>query len=275
MTTMTYDKGVGFPDTAMLIAQIAQQLQESKLGRGESLFVADFPKEQVAVLNSAIITGMNAAFYIHADEIYGGAGVRIWSLHDVKNLCKEEKRFVGDWQASRATSPVWKERIEKWFGFELNRVQYHWNSKEGRVEVVTCDDEPDFDGPNDWYRIPPATAFAWMCDEGYEYRAGYAEPPKPMASETFDLPPVNIWVGFKQVVWSYNVTDDVVKEFASHADADYEMDAKGVNYTFEDAPLIAWLGFNAAKRYSSSHKTDVVDTPNQTENVSDAELEEL
>ena len=64
------------------------------------------------------------------------------------------------------------------------------------------------------------------------------------------MPDLNVWVGFKQVVWNYNVIDDVVKEFSTLSDADYEVSAKGVNTTFEDAPLVAWLAYNAAKQYN-------------------------
>ena len=68
-----------------------------------------------------------------------------------------------------------------------------------------------------------------------------------------------MWVGAGQVVWNYNVTDDVVKEFKNQADADYEISAKGIKYTFEDALLIAWLAYNAANQYNTPPAYDLDD----------------
>ena len=86
-----------------------------------------------------------------------------------------------------------------------------------------------------------------MCKEGEHYRNGKDE---PTPASSVELDSLNVWVGFNQLVWNYNVTDDVVKEFSTRSNSDYEVSAKGVSATFEDAPLVAWLAYNAAKQYN-------------------------
>lgn len=110
---LPYEAGVAYPITTSAIVEIAQQLQDKRLGKGESVFLPEFPLEHTSALNSALITGMNVAFYTNADSVYGGKGVRIYSLHDIKNSIKEEARLAGDGAASKSNSDAWKRRIEK------------------------------------------------------------------------------------------------------------------------------------------------------------------
>ena len=237
---MNYDSNVQLPEIVSTIADVAEYLRDNRLINKQSLFLENFPLEHLSVLNSVILTGYNVGIYTKADPVFGGAGVRIFSIADVK----VKKRTYGDWTATRNSTDVWKERIGKWFNCPIYEMAFYWNKSEKRVEVLYADDGNDI--ADDWFAIAPHTAFAFMCTQGEHYRGGKYE---PIPDENTQWQDVNIWVGYKQVVWNYNVTDDVVKEFSSHADADYEISAKGVNYTFEDAPLIAWLAYNAAIQY--------------------------
>ena len=241
---MNYDSNVQLPEIAVTVANVAEHLRNHRLDGDQSLFLENFPIEHLSVLNSAIIAGYNVGIYTKADPVFGGAGVRIFSISAVKSE-KIEQRKIGDWTATRNGSDVWKERIGKWFNHTLGQMAFYWNKAEKRVEVLYADEGNDIE--DDWFAIAPNTAFAFMCKEGEHYRNGKDEPTP--ASNT-ELDNLNAWTGFKQVVWNYNVTDDVVKEFKSYSDADYEVSAKGVNTTFEDAPLVAWLAYNAAKQYN-------------------------
>lgn len=239
---MNYDSNVQLPEIAVTVANVAEHLRNHRLDGDQSLFLENFPIEHLSVLNSAIIAGYNVGIYTKADPVFGGAGVRIFSIAAIKSE-KIEKRKIGDWTATRNGGSVWKERIGKWFNHTLDEMAFYWNKAEKRVEVVYADG-----GNDDWFIIAPSVAFAFMCEQGKPYRNGKDEP-SPASSNT-ELDNLNAWTGFKQVVWNYNVTDDVVKEFKSYSDADYEVSAKGVNTTFEDAPLVAWLAYNAAKQYN-------------------------
>lgn len=273
---LPYDSGVVYPLTTSTIANIAQQLQDKRLGKGESVFIPEFPLEHTSALNSALITGMNVAFYTNADSVYGGKGVRIYSLHDIKNSIKDEARFAGDSAASKSTSNTWKRCIEKWFGFELESVKFFWDSKSQKVFVVNQQDDPYFEPAEDQYQIGLVSAFAYMSDAGLNYRGSTVEPPKPTHFTNYELPSINVWQGVKQAIWMYNATDDVVTEHGDYKAAMEYTTRFGAEYVFEQAPLIAWLAYNAAKGF-------VNDIPPQPEeevivvsnNVSDDELEDL
>lgn len=239
---MNYDSNVQLPEIAATIANVAEHLRNNSLGNNQSLFLENFPVEHLPVLNSAIMTGFNVGVYTKADPVFGGAGVRIFSIAAIKSE-KIEQRKVGDWTATRNGGNVWKERIGKWFNHTIDEMAFCWNKTDKCVEVLYAGNEI----ADDWFVIAPSVAFAFMCEQGKPYRNGKDEPSP--ASNT-ELDNLNAWTGFKQVVWNYNVTDDVVKEFKSYSDADYEVSAKGVNATFEDAPLVAWLAYNAAKQYN-------------------------
>ena len=237
---MNYDSNVQRPEIAVTVANVAEHLRNHRLDGDQSLFLENFPIEHLSVLNSAIIAGYNVGIHTKADPVFGGAGVRIFSIAAIKSE-KIEQRKIGDWTATRNGGSVWKERIGKWFNHTLDEMAFYWNKADKCVEVVHADE-----GNDDWFIIAPSVAFAFMCEQGKPYRNGKDEPSQ--ASNT-ELDNLNAWTGFKQVVWNYNVTDDVVKEFESSSDADYEVSAKGVNTTFEDAPLVAWLAYNAALQY--------------------------
>ena len=228
---MNYDSNVQLPEIAVTVANVAEHLRNHRLDGDQSLFLENFPIEHLSVLNSAIIAGYNVGIYTKADPVFGGAGVRIFSIASEKI-------------EQRNGSDVWKERIGKWFNHTLDEMAFYWNKADKCVEVVHADEGNSV--ADDWFIIAPSVAFAFMCEQGKPYRNGKDEPSP--ASNT-ELDNLNAWTGFKQVVWNYNVTDDVVKEFKSYSDADYEVSAKGVNTTFEDAPLVAWLAYNAAKQY--------------------------
>ena len=230
--SMNYDSNVQLPEIAVTVANVAEHLSNHRLDGDQPLFLENFPIEHLSVLNSAIIAGYNVGIYTKADPVFGGAGVRIFSIAAIKSE-KIEQRKEGN---------VWKERIGKWFNSTLDEMAFYWNKAEKRVEVLYADE-----GNDDWFAIAPHTAFAFMCEQGKPYRNGKDEPSP--ASNT-ELDSLNVWVGFNQLVWNYNVTDDVVNEFSTRSDADYEVSAKGVNTTFEDAPLVAWLAYNAAKQYN-------------------------
>lgn len=246
---LSYDAGVGYPASTSAIAEIAQQLQDRRLGKGESVFIPEFPLEHTSALNSALITGMNVAFYTNADSVYGGKGVRIYSLHDIKNSIKEEACFAGDSAASKSNSNSWKHRIEKWFGFELEGTSFFWDSKAQKVFVVTKEDELDFSPAEHHYRIGLVSAFAWMSEVGSKYRSSTAEPPKPTHCTNYEMPQINVWQGVKQVIWMYDATDDVVTEHSNYQAAMEYTTSIDVNHQFEQAPLIAWLAYNAAKNF--------------------------
>ena len=242
---MNYDLNAQLPEIAATIANVAEHLRNDRLGNNQSLFLENFPIEHLSALNSSIMAGYNVGIYTKADTVFGGAGVRIFSISAVKSETgKIEPRKVGDWTATRNGSDVWKERIGKWFNHSLDEMAFYWDKTEKRVEVLYADEDNEI--YDDWFTIAPHTAFAFMCEQGEHYRNGKDE---PTPASSVELDRMNTWVGFKQVVWNYNVTDDVVKEFTARRDADYELTAKGINYTFEDAPLVAWLAYNAAMQY--------------------------
>nr|DAX24929.1 MAG TPA: hypothetical protein [Caudoviricetes sp.] len=246
---LPYDAGVGYPASTSAIAEIAQQLQDKRLGKGESVFIPEFPLEHTSALNSALITGMNVAFYTNADSVYGGKGVRIYSLHDIKNSIKDEQRFKADLVASKSASNTWKCRIEKWFGFELDAAAFFWDGKAQKVFVATKEDDPDFSPAEHQYRIGLVSAFAWMSDAGSEYRGSTAEPPKPTHFTNYEMSQINVWQGVKQVVWMYDATDGVVSEHSNYQTAMEHTTSFDVEHQLEQAPLIAWLAYNAAKDF--------------------------
>ena len=246
---LPYDAGVDYPVTTSAIAEIAQQLQDKRLGKGESVFIPEFPLEHASALNSALITGMNVAFYTNADSVYGGKGVRIYSLHDIKNSIKDEPRLKADPVASKSNSDTWERRIEKWFGFELDDAAFFWDSKAQKVFVVVKEDEPDFSPAEHQYRIGLVSAFAWMSDAGSEYRGSTSEPPEPTHFTNYEMPQINVWQGVKQVIWMYDATVDVVSEHSDYKTAMEYTTRFDVEHQFEQAPLIAWLAYNAAKNF--------------------------
>lgn len=246
---LPYDTDVGYPLTTSAIANIAQQLQDKRLGKGESVFIPDFPLEHTSALNSALITGMNVAFYTNADSMYGGKGVRIYSLHDIKNSIKDEPRFKADPVASKSNSDTWPRRIAKWFGFELNDAAFFWDSKAQKVFVVIKEDEPDFLPAENQYPIGLVSAFAWMSDAGSAYRSSFAEPPKPTHFTNYEMPQINVWQGVNQVIWMYDETADIVTEHSDYQAAMRYTTSFDVEHRFEQAPLIAWLAYNAANSF--------------------------
>lgn len=246
---LPYDAGVAYPASTSAIAEIAQQLYDKRLGKGESVFIPDFPLEHTSALNSALITGMNVAFYTNADSVYGGKGVRIYSLHDIKNSIKDEPRLKADPIASKSSSDAWQRRIEKWLGFELEDAAFFWDSKAQKVFVVTKENEPNFMSAEHQYHIGLVSALAWMSDAGSEYRGSAAEPPKPTHYTNYEMPQINVWQGVKQVIWMYDATDDVVTEHDDYQAAMQYTTRFDVEHQFEQAPLIAWLAYNAAKNF--------------------------
>lgn len=274
---LPYDSGVAYPTTTSAIANIAQQLQDKRLGKGESVFIPDFPMEHTSALNSALITGMNVAFYTNADSVYGGKGVRIYSLHDIKNSIKDEPRLKADPVASKSNSDALQRRIEKWFGFELKDVAFFWDSNAQKVFVAHKEDEPNFSPAEHQYRIGLVSAFAWMSDAGSEYRGSTAEPPKPTHFTNYDLPQINVWQGVKQVVWMYDETDDVVTEHRDYQAAMKYTTSFDVEHQFEQTPLIAWLAYNAAKSFVNNDTLLLGEEPVivAKDDVSNDELEDL
>lgn len=275
---LPYDAGVAYPASTYAIAEIAQQLQDKRLGKGESVFIPEFPLEHTSALNSALITGMNVAFYTNADSVCGGKGVRIYSLHDIKNSIKDEQRFKADPAASKSSSDTWKRRIEKWFGFELDDAAFFWDSKAQKVFVVTKEDDPDFSPAEHQYRIGLVSVFAWMSDAGSEYRGSTAEPPKPTHFTNHEMPQINVWQGVKQVIWMYDATDDVVSEHSDYQAAMKYTTSLDVEHQFEQAPLIAWLAYNAAKNFVNDDSLLSGEEPvvnKHEEIISTDELEDL
>lgn len=275
---LAYDAGVAYPNSTSAIAEIAQQLYDKRLGKGESVFIPDFPLEHTSALNSALITGMNVAFYTNADSVYGGKGVRIYSLHDIKNSIKDEPRLKADPIASKSSSDAWQRRIEKWFGFELEDTAFFWDSKAQKVFVVTKENEPDFMPAEHQYRIGLVSAVAWMSDAGSEYRGSAAEPPKPTHYTNYEMPQINVWQGVKQVIWMYDATDDVVTEHDGYQAAMQYTTSFDAEHQFEQAPLIAWLAYNAAKNFANDDSLLSGEEPviiAREGNVSTDELEDL
>lgn len=242
--TMTFDKDVDFPEIVGTLKQVCDFFSKERMDYGKSVFLADFPQEHMASLAAALVTYNVVPIYTQADAVYGGRGVRIYNMGEVKfgtNIRKE-----GDWTAPRKSNEVWAERIGKWFFNPLEETKFYWNADDKRVEILTEQDDPNPVIPETWFEIAPLTAFIYMCDEGKPYRATK----EPLPDKSLDLPEINAWVGVGSVVWNYSVKEDIVKQHPSRADADYAVSAAGINFPHEDAPLVAWLGFNAAKAYT-------------------------
>ena len=224
MSKMTYDKNVGLPDVTKTISDILLQIKEYPLKSGESLFIEDFPVEAIASLCSAIISHYCVAVPTKADSVYGGAGVRIMPLGDLKDMSVKADK----------TNDIWYQRVSKWFGVSLDKLAFYWDKKAHMVRVFTADDKPTTKG---MVKIDSLlTAFCFMCEEGKEYRAGYTEPTPAMSSGQSSNG-INVWVGYNQVVWGYDEESDTVQQFGSRADA--------TSHPI-DAPLFAWLGSKAA-----------------------------
>ena len=282
MNLMNYDIDAALPDCADVIYAAYKHLLDNPPKANESLFLPDFPLGSLAALNATIITMSLVGVYTQADSVFGGAGVRIYvsSVFKSSKLDTHQpsvetppKRTVGDWTAIRKPDDVWIERVSEWFGFDIyDDAAFLWDKVNKNVEVLdlTADNIPPYEPFGDKYRIDPITAMSFMTDAGQHYRNGMKEP-KPSTLDKQHIPYMNVWVGFKQAVWLYSVNENAVLQFGSHADADYYMNSKGVDFKFEDAPLIAWLGYNAAQAYKAQQ------TPAETVNntPSDAELDDL
>lgn len=280
MNPMNYDIDAALPDCADVIYAAYKHLLDNPPKANESLFLPDFPLGSLAALNATLITMSLVGVYTQADSVFGGAGVRIY----VSNVFKSSKldtpqpsvetppkRTVGDWTAIRKPDDVWIERVSEWFGFDIYEdAAWFWNNDSKQVDIVWFDDEPNYEPHANQYLIDPITAMSFMSDAGQHYRNGMKEP-KPSTLDKQHITYMNVWVGFKQAVWLYSVNENAVLQFDSRADADYYMNSKGVDFKFEDAPLIAWLGYNAAQAYKAQQ------TPAEPVNntPSDAELDDL
>lgn len=272
---MNYDVDAALPDCADVIYAAYKHLLDNPPKTNESLFLPDFPLGSLAALNAAIITMSLVGVYTQADSVFGGAGVRIYVSSVFKqqgkanpkpNVETPPERTVGDWTATRKPNDVWINRVSEWFGFDIyDDAAFLWDKVNKRVEVLdlTANNVPDYEPFGDKYIIDPITALSFMSDAGQHYRNGMKEP-KPSTLDKQHITYMNVWVGFKQAVWLYSVNDKTVLEFNSHTDADYYMNAKGVGFKFEDAPLIAWLGYNAAQAYKNN-STPVNNTPSADE----------
>ena len=97
---MNYDSNVQLPEIAVTVANVAEHLRNHRLDGDQSLFLENFPLEHLSVLNSAIVAGYNVGIYTKADPVFGGAGVRIFSISE-----KIEQRKEGDWTATRNNKP--------------------------------------------------------------------------------------------------------------------------------------------------------------------------
>ena len=275
---MNYDVDAALPDCADVIYAAYKHLLDNPPKTNESLFLPDFPLGSLAALNAAIITMSLVGVYTQVDSVFGGAGVRIYASNVFKNPYKVNhqlnaetppERSVGDWEAVRKPVNVWIERVSEWFGFNIvDDVAWFWNTDRKQVEVIRFEDEPDYTPLPNQYPISPVAAMSFMSAAGEHYRNGISA---PLPLNDISMPSMNVWVGFKQAVWLYSANDKTVLEFKSHSDADYYMNAKGVGFKFEDAPLIAWLGYNAVQAYRAQqkHTETVNDAP------SDAELDNL
>lgn len=282
MNLMNYDIDAALPDCADVIYAAYKHLLDNPPKANESLFLPDFPLGSLAALNATLITMSLVGVYTQADSVFGGAGVRIYvssvfksSKLDTPQPTTETppKRSVGDWTAIRKPDDVWIKRVSEWFGFDIyDDAAFLWDKVGKKVEVLdlTADNVPPYEPFGDKYRIDPITAMSFMSDAGQHYCNGMKEP-KPSTLDKQHITYMNVWVGFKQAVWLYSVNENAVLQFGSHADADYYMNSKGVDFKFEDAPLIAWLGYNAAQAYKAQQ------TPAETVNntPSDAELDDL
>ena len=253
MTTYNIDRDVPTPEGMQAVVEVCNFFRDNRLKVGESVFVADFPVEHLTVLTASILTYHLVPIYTQADSVYGGKGVRIHSLSDVKGLSgafatgeKIEQRVVGDWKAIRSGSNKWNERISVWFGFDITKKVFAWS--ETKNQVLVYDDASSIGSGE--YEITPHSAFVYMSDAGVDYRAGEAKPQPASKSREHDI---NTWVGFKQRVWAYSSTQNKVVQYNSRSEQDG--DARRLNSGkpgFEDAPLYAWLGYNAALAYASA-----------------------
>ena len=280
MNLMNYDIDAALPDCADVIYAAYKHLLDNPPKANESLFLPDFPLGSLAALNATLITMSLVGVYTQADSVFGGAGVRIYVSSVFKSSKLETpqpsvetppKRTVGDWTAIRKPDDVWIERVSEWFGFDIYEdAALFWNNDSKQVDIVWFDDEPNYEPHANQYLIDPITAMSFMSDAGQHYSNGMKEP-KPSTLDKQHITYMNVWVGFKQAVWLYSVNENAVLQFDSHADADYYMNSKGVDFKFEDAPLIAWLGYNAAQAYKAQQ------TPAEPVNntPSDAELDDL
>lgn len=280
MNLMNYDIDAALPDCADVIYAAYKHLLDNPPKANESLFLPDFPLGSLAALNATLITMSLVGVYTQADSVFGGAGARIYvsSVFKSSKLDTHQpsvetppKRTVGDWTAIRKPDDVWIERVSEWFGFDIYEdAAWFWNNDSKQVDIVWFGNEPNYEPHANQYLIDPITAMSFMSAAGEHYRNGMKEP-KPSTLDKQHITYMNVWVGFKQAVWLYSVNENAVLQFGSHADADYYMNSKGVDFKFEDAPLIAWLGYNAAQAYKAQQ------TPAEPVNntPSDAELDDL
>ncbi len=259
-----YDSNVELEVLAK-IREVHSMLVINPLAPNQSVFVPNFPAANVSALNQALMHLNHVALYTTADPLFGGIGVRVFRLpvlqHYQAASVYEPKRIVGDWSATRKPADVWDARISKWFGVDdyISDIIFCWDNKHKMVQMLDAAEMDsaglEIEEDEAYYRISPISAFAFMTEAGEHYRNGKSKPPRISDTPADKL---NVWVGFNQVVWNYNVTEDVVKEFASQANADSEIHSKGSKCEIEDAPLIAWLAFNAAKKRVKS-EADVDD----------------
>ena len=90
---MNYDSNVQIPEIAVTVANVAEHLRNHRLDGDKSLFLENFPIEHLSVLNSAITAGYNVGIYTKADPVFGGAGVRIFSISAVKSEKIEQRKY--------------------------------------------------------------------------------------------------------------------------------------------------------------------------------------
>lgn len=250
-TSYNIDRDVSTPEGLQTVVEICDFFRENRLKVGESVFVPDFPAEHMTVLTASLLTYHLVPIYTPADSVYGGKGVRVHNLSDVKRLSgslsgeKIEQRAEGDWVALRNGASKWNKRISKWFGFDITSKTFAWSEVDRKVLVL--DDVSEI-GDN-CYEITPHFAFLFMSDAGDDYKGGDNAPIPAARARKHDI---NTWVGVKQRVWAYAPTRDEVKQYNSRSEQDSDAYRFGEGEPgFEDAPLYAWLGYNAAKAYNA------------------------
>lgn len=81
---ITMDKNTPLPEVQSKIAEVCDFVKNNKMSKGDSFFIEDFPVHHISLLASALISYHLAPVYTEADIIFGGRGVRVYSLTDIK-----------------------------------------------------------------------------------------------------------------------------------------------------------------------------------------------
>lgn len=162
------DKHERMCENAELIREIAHQLHIMRPTAGESVFIPDFPLEAVASLNSALAANYLMSVYTKADAVYGGAGVRIYNITEMR-VIKTEQGLMS----------ISDKLVYDLLGIVLAHKKFYAVGE----KVQICDKTAP--PPNNAREIGRNTAFLFLSEGGAPYR-GKMTAPEYMADDNVD-----------------------------------------------------------------------------------------